>query len=96
MPSERSSSCWYRGAEPLNSRARLAWRCRRGTKELDFLLQGFLKLDYDKLTIAEQRAFEELLEAQDPVIMDWLWGNVPLPPGELGTVIGKIRKRYHD
>jgi len=80
----------------LNSRAKLAWRCRRGTKELDFLLQGFLKLDYDKLTVAEQRAFEKLLEAQDPVIMDWLWGNVPLPTGELGTVIGKIRKRYHD
>jgi antitoxin CptB len=80
----------------LNSRARLAWRCRRGTKELDYLLQDFLEHEYDWLSAAGKAAFEELLEAQDPVIIDWLWGNTELPSGELGMVVEKIRRRHKD
>jgi hypothetical protein len=34
---------------PLHHRNRLAWQCRRGMRELDVLLNGFLKRRYARL-----------------------------------------------
>ena len=42
--------------------ARLAWLSRRGIKELDLVLQGFLQEDYATATATEQQAFAALLE----------------------------------
>ena len=50
--------------------ARLAWLSRRGIKELDLVLQGFLQDGYAEATAAEQQAFAALLEYQDPEILD--------------------------
>jgi antitoxin CptB len=60
--------------EPIDGadRSRLAWRCRRGTKELDLLLLGWLGRHFE-LATAEQRArFAALLELPDPDLARYL------------------------
>jgi len=53
-------------------RAKTAWRCRRGTRELDLVLLGFFERHYDRLPAAEQELFRQLLGEQDPVLSAWL------------------------
>ena len=60
-------------------------------KELDVLLGGFLDRHFDGLDETHRAAFAELVEQQDPLIADWIWGRTPLPPGPLGSVLDTIR-----
>lgn len=53
----------------------LRWRCRRGVRELDVLFGNYLEKRYPELDVSQQQCFQKLLEVQDPVIMDWLFGN---------------------
>lgn len=46
--------------------SKLRWRCRRGTKELDTLTERYLDDHYAAASLAEQCAFAQLLELQDP------------------------------
>ena len=73
-------------------KSKLQWRCRRGTRELDLLLTRFLAQRFDDVRSPFQMAFSELLEQQDPVIADWIWGRVPAPEGDIGEVIAMIRQ----
>jgi antitoxin CptB len=60
------------GAEDL---ARLRWHCRRGMKELDLLLAAYLENHYPSASSAEQQAFAQLLELQDPTLFAYLMGR---------------------
>jgi antitoxin CptB len=51
---------------------RLRWRCRRGMKELDLLLVGWLDRWYPGASATQVAAFETVLEQQDPVLVAWL------------------------
>lgn len=53
----------------------LVWRCRRGVRELDVLFTRFLASDYAQLSPVQQADFQRILEVQDPIIMDWLFGK---------------------
>ena len=44
---------------------RLAWRCRRGMLELDIVLQRFIAVHFNNLTLAQLQAFDDLLELPD-------------------------------
>lgn len=70
--------------------ARLRWRCRRGTRELDLLLLRFLDGDFEGLDTPDQQAFEALLEQQDPDLARWLLGAEP-PPAEYRDIVARIR-----
>lgn len=70
--------------------SKLRWRCRRGTKELDVVLQRFLDEAYPALSEAEQGAFAELLEQQDPELAAWILGG-EAPPAQWGAVVARIR-----
>jgi antitoxin CptB len=52
----------------------LRWRCRRGMKELDLLLERFLQNHYDEAPRERQQAFERLLTLPDPVLAEMLLG----------------------
>lgn len=52
--------------------ARLRWRCRRGMRELDVLLQRYLDQRYSSASQEEQQAFEALLELPDPQLFAWV------------------------
>ena len=53
----------------------LQWRCRRGTKELDVILNKFLESHYDCLSDSDLREFDLLLDTQDMQLWYWLSGQ---------------------
>jgi antitoxin CptB len=60
---------------------RLEWRCRRGMKELDFLLLRYLRQRHVVAGGDERAAFAEFLELPDPDIAGYLFaGDVPSDP----------------
>ena len=59
----------------MNDLARLRWRCRRGTREMDILLQSFLDHRYVNLSEDCRKTFEMLLEESDTDILDWVTGR---------------------
>ncbi len=72
--------------------ARIRWHCRRGMRELDVLLEGYLEHHYDAAIPSQQAAFERLLEMQDPVILRLLLGRDVPVDAELEKVVGTIRR----
>ena len=68
----------------------LRWRCRRGARELDILLLGFLERDYPDLGARERSLFGALLDEADPDLYAWITGqSEPSNPDYL-PIIGKI------
>lgn len=78
------------GADPVTY-SRLRWRCRRGMRELDRILESFLERDYLQLGEAERRYFAEFLELPDPDLHAYLIGKaVPSDPA-LARLLDSIR-----
>lgn len=74
----------------MNQGSSLLWRCRRGIREMDLLLQQFLENRYPLLSDNEKQAFAELLEQPDLDIMDWIMGRTS-PPAKFESIINKLR-----
>jgi antitoxin CptB len=72
------------------SRSRLAWRCRRGTQELDLLLLGWLARCFESASTQERAAFAALLELPDPELADCLLG-ARAADASLAAVVAAIR-----
>ena len=72
-------------------RAQLQWLCRRGTKELDLVLQRYLDEAFDQADTAEQLAFFALLEQQDTELTKRLLVGSVEPADSLAPIIAKIR-----
>ena len=73
-----------------DSAARLRWRCRRGTREMDLLLLRFLEQGYPRLSAGDQALFGALLDEADPDLYAWITGQAePANPDYL-PLIGKI------
>jgi antitoxin CptB len=70
--------------------ARLRWRCRRGMRELDELLQRYLQRRYPYAPEIERRAFESLVELQDPILLSYLLGQQTPTDPELQHAITRI------
>ena len=66
---------------------RLLWRCRRGMKELDVLLERFAKERLPTASPEERRMFERLLQLPDPVLVDYLLGQVIPADAELAQLL---------
>jgi antitoxin CptB len=77
--------------EPALERARLQWQCRRGMRELDLLLQGYLDHAYDAAAEAERAAFRRLLDYPDQLLLEYLLGSLPPSDREVGHVVVGIR-----
>jgi antitoxin CptB len=59
----------------MSDLSRLRWRCRRGIKEMDIVLQGFLEQNYPDLSEQQQINFDQILDESDLDIMDWILGR---------------------
>ncbi|MFZ1642614.1 MAG: succinate dehydrogenase assembly factor 2 [Candidatus Contendobacter sp.] len=70
---------------------KLRWRCRRGMKELDLLTLGYLERHYPDAPAEEQRAFAELLELQDPLLMSYMVGRETPADAVTARVVGVMR-----
>lgn len=73
--------------------ARLRWRCRRGTRELDALVGWWLDERYTAAGTPLQAAFAELLDAQDPDLWNWLVGRERAPRADWQVIVDEIRGR---
>ena len=56
----------------MSDMSRLRWRCRRGTKELDIVMNRYLAERYSTASAEEQASFNALLDVEYPIIFDML------------------------
>jgi antitoxin CptB len=78
----------------MSHEARLRWRARRGTRELDTLLGSWLDHSYPGADEAVRLAFEQLLDAQDPDLWDWVMGHATPARQDWQAIIDDIRARH--
>lgn len=71
--------------------SKLRCRCRRGMKELDLILEHYLKHCYLQAPSEEQAAFSRLVAAQDGELFEWLILGIPCPDPELGGIVSALR-----
>ena len=69
----------------------LRWRCRRGKKELDVLLDRFAQQLLPLASQAECRVFAELLALPDPLLEGYLLRGEPAAEPHLAQAVGRIR-----
>jgi antitoxin CptB len=60
-------------------------------RELDVVLSGFLDARYAGLTESSQRAFQKLLDQNDPEIWSWLMGASEPGDEMLRDIVATIR-----
>ena len=77
----------------MSEAGRLRWRCRRGMRELDQLLGGWLDVHYAHAGEKTRAAFAELLEQPDPELWHWLQGHGAPDDAHWRAVIDEIRTR---
>jgi len=74
----------------MSELARLRWRVRRGTRELDRMLGHWLEVRHAQADAARRADFDALLDCADPDIWDWLVGQAE-PPPRFKPLIDEIR-----
>lgn len=79
--------------EKMNEHKLLRWRCRRGMRELDLVLQRFFDNRYDDLPDEGKQAFSRLLDQEDQDILQWLLGHTTPPDQALRRLIEEIKDR---
>ncbi len=70
---------------------RLVWQCRRGMRELDDLLNGFLVKRYAALDGNGQRIFNTLLDYPDSVLLELLMGRMAPADRNVANIVREIR-----
>ena len=76
----------------MGYRSKLKWRCRRGMRELDLVLEAFLESHYDRLTPEAQADFEYLLAQSNEDLMAWLVGGGEPESEPLARITTQIRE----
>ncbi|HEX5420436.1 MAG TPA: succinate dehydrogenase assembly factor 2 [Gammaproteobacteria bacterium] len=72
--------------------ARLRWRCRRGMRELDAVLEAFLKHDFAGLDKADKHRFEALLDLPDPELHAYLVGRHEPRDPDAARLLARMRR----
>lgn len=70
---------------------RLRWRCRRGMRELDRLLERYLGLAWPAASEAERGVFLRLLDSEDDRLWRWFLGHETPPDADLAALVQRIR-----
>lgn len=70
---------------------RLRWRCRRGMRELDQLLERYLERAWRQAPTAERGVFLRLLETEDDKLWQWFMGHERSPDDALQQLVERIR-----
>ena len=64
-------------------------------KELDVLLERFVRRALDRLDDGELEALERLLEQPDQDILEWIAAASPAPPPAMHEIVAFIRVEAH-
>jgi antitoxin CptB len=70
---------------------RLLWRCRRGMKELDVLLERYVRSQLSNASREERQTLTRLLDLPDPELADYLFGHTPATEPHLARLVAAIR-----
>ncbi len=70
--------------------SKIKWRCRRGTKELDFLLLNYFNKQYSIADAEDKEAFLHLLEFQDPVLIEFFADPKKIQDAKIQRIISEI------
>jgi len=79
------------GSNPTYELSRLRWRCRRGMRELDQLLERWLAQRWAAVSDAERGVFLRLLDCEDDRLWVWLMGHEAPEDAELAALVEIIR-----
>jgi antitoxin CptB len=75
----------------MSEESHLRWLCRRGMKELDVAMTGYLEFRYAKASEAEKNGFKTLLEMPDPDLYALLLGRQASSNRTIESVADSIR-----
>ncbi len=75
----------------MHQLAKLRWQCRRGTKELDYLLLRYVDSWYALADDEEKALFIDFLAQEDDELIATLLGDLDVATAEMKILVGKIR-----
>lgn len=70
---------------------KLRWRCRRGMRELDQLLERWLDREWRQSPMARREVFLRLLDTEDDTLWRWFLGHESPPDVETAALVERIR-----
>ena len=74
---------------------KVIYRARRGLKEIDVYFDPYVKQYYLQADAHEKAMFAELVEQDDPDLLDWFMEVSAPPRPELLDFIHKLKKYVH-
>ena len=74
---------------------RLRWRCRRGMRELDQLLERWLDRAWRQSPTREREVFLRLLDTEDDRLWRWFLGHEAPSDVEIATLVDRIAALPH-
>ena len=76
----------------MSELSKLKWHCRRGVKELDIVLNGYLNFYFNNENKDPMKAsFKALLELEDPVLYAMLLGDIEPENTQQQQVLERLR-----
>ena len=75
----------------MSSIGRLRWQCRRGTLELDLLLQRYLDMCFENASFEERASFMRLVKLEDGELLHYLLEGRTPDAKDLTEIVQKIR-----
>lgn len=72
-------------------RNRVTWQCRRGMRELDELLNGFVIERYSQLDTGQRQTLDRLLEYPDDTLLELLMGRMTASDRNIARLVQAIR-----
>ena len=70
---------------------KLRWRCRRGMRELDQLLERWLEREWRQSPTAQREVFLKLLDTEDDKLWRWFLGHEIADDVEIAALVEHIR-----
>ncbi|MEG0487042.1 MAG: succinate dehydrogenase assembly factor 2 [Acinetobacter sp.] len=74
---------------------KVIYRARRGLKEIDVYFDPYVKQHYLQADVSERALFKELVDQEDPDLLDWFMEVSEPPRSELRDLITKLKKYVH-
>lgn len=74
---------------------KVIYRARRGLKEIDVYFDPYVKQHYLQANAAEKALFKELVDQEDPDLLDWFMEVTEPPRPELKDFIVKLKHYVH-
>ena len=73
---------------------RIAWKCRRGMREIDLLLREFLKEHLSNLDMENIELLDLILDRDDQSLYDYIFKNISLGNSEQEKFIDMYLKKF--